>query len=120
MSLIHLLAEYPSVQSKVQNEIDDMIGQRDPHVTDRNNCPYTEALIIEALRFIAHAPLAIPHYTLETCNIRGHTIDKGTTVRFNAFNCFPKCVTLYYATMNAICTVRVFFPRVKTVKVSTY
>ena len=90
MSLIHLLAEYPSVQSRVQNEIDDMIGQRDPHVTDRNNCPYTEAFIIEALRFIAHAPLAIPHYTLETCNIRGHTIDKGTTVRFNAVNYLKK------------------------------
>lgn len=78
--MIHLLAEYPTIQKKIQDEIDEVIGDREAHVTDRRSCPLTEAFILETLRYIAHTPLAIPHYTSETCTIRGHTIGKGTTV----------------------------------------
>ena len=80
MSLIHLLAEYPNIQSRVQTEIDDVIGQRDPRVTDRNECPFTEAVILETLRYTTHVPIGLPHYTSESCSIRGYTVDKGTTV----------------------------------------
>lgn len=82
MSVIYLLAEYPTIQKKIQDEIDDVIGEREAHVTDRHSCPLTEAFLLETLRYIAHTPLAIPHYTSETCTIRGHTIEKGTTVIF--------------------------------------
>eukprot|EP00105_Crassostrea_gigas_P026902 XP_011448029.2 PREDICTED: vitamin D 25-hydroxylase [Crassostrea gigas] len=82
-SVIHLLAEYPTIQKKIQDEIDEVIGNREAHVTDRRSCPLTEAFILETLRYIAHTPLAIPHYTSETCTIRGHTIGKGTTILTN-------------------------------------
>lgn len=82
MSVIYLLAEFPIIQKKIQDEIDDVIGEREAHVTDRHSCPLTEAFLLETLRYIAHTPLAIPHYASETCSIRGHTIEQGTTVIF--------------------------------------
>jgi cytochrome P450 len=79
MSLIHLLAEHPQIQSRMQREIDDVIGERDARIKDSNN----EAVILETLRYISHAPLAIPHYTSEDCTISGHAVSKGTTVSKN-------------------------------------
>ncbi|XP_062614296.1 cytochrome P450 2D28-like [Saccostrea cucullata] len=83
MSLINLLVDYPEIQNKVQNEIDDVIGKRDAHIDDRPSCPFTEAVILETLRYISHAPLAIPHYTLEDCTIRGRLVKKGTRILTN-------------------------------------
>jgi cytochrome P450 len=83
MSLIHLLAEHPQIQNRIQREIDDIIGEREAHIKDRNNCPFTEAVILETLRYISHAPLAIPHYTSEDCTISGRAVSKGTTVSRN-------------------------------------
>ncbi|XP_065941714.1 cytochrome P450 2D10 isoform X2 [Magallana gigas] len=83
MSLIYLLAEYQTIQKKIQHEIDDVVGEREAHVTDRHSCPLTEAFLLETLRYIAHAPLSLPHYASETCSIRGHTIEKGTTILTN-------------------------------------
>ncbi|XP_048780297.2 cytochrome P450 2C31-like [Ostrea edulis] len=83
MSLILLLVEHPKIQTKIQSEIDDVIGEREAHIKDRNSCPFTEAVILETLRYISHAPLAIPHYTSEDCNIRGRMVGKGTTIITN-------------------------------------
>lgn len=83
MSGIHLLAEYPTIQKKIQDEIDNVIGDREAHVTDRHFCPLTEAFLLETLRYITHTSLAIPHYTSETCTIRGHKIGRGTTILTN-------------------------------------
>ncbi|XP_055998071.1 cytochrome P450 2C31-like isoform X1 [Ostrea edulis] len=83
MSLILLLAKHPKIQTKIQSEIDDVIGEREAHIKDRNSCPLTEAVILETLRYISHAPLAIPHYTSEDCIISGRTVGKGTTIITN-------------------------------------
>ncbi|XP_061182630.1 cytochrome P450 1A2-like [Saccostrea echinata] len=83
MSLIHLLVDYPEIQNKIQNEIDDIIGEREAHINDRSSCPFTEAVILETLRYISHVPLSILHYTLEDCTIRGHLVPKGTRILTN-------------------------------------
>jgi cytochrome P450 len=83
MSLIHLLADHPHIQSRIQREIDYIIGEREAHIKDRNNCPFTEAVILETLRYTSHSPLAVPHYTSEDCSISGHLVRKGTRVSTN-------------------------------------
>jgi cytochrome P450 family 2 subfamily U polypeptide 1 len=82
MSLIHLLAEHPQIQSRIQSEIDEAIGERDAQIKDRNNCPFTEAVVLETLRYISHLPLAVPHCTSEECTISGRAVLRGTTVRY--------------------------------------
>nr|XP_006811120.1 PREDICTED: cytochrome P450 1A5-like [Saccoglossus kowalevskii] len=58
------LTYYPDVQSKVQREIDDVIGDgRLPLLSDKGKLPYCEAVIYEVMRIRTVVPLAIPHTT---------------------------------------------------------
>ena len=48
----------PAVQAKAQQEIDTVVGtQRLPTIADRENLPYTEALVKEVLRWNPVTPL---------------------------------------------------------------
>jgi len=56
------MVHYPDIQAKVQNELDTVIGTgRLPRLKDRENLPYTGAVIAEALRMSSHIPLGLPH-----------------------------------------------------------
>ena len=83
MSLLHLLAENPEIQRKMQEEIDDVIGEREVNIEDRGSCPFTEAVLLETLRLISHLPLGAPHLTADNCTIRGKMVKEGTIVRLN-------------------------------------
>ncbi|XP_050000666.1 cytochrome P450 2C29 isoform X19 [Alexandromys fortis] len=64
-----LLLKYPHVAAKVQEEIDHVIGrQRSPCLQDRNQMPYTDAVIHEIQRFIDIAPNSLPHEV--TCDVK--------------------------------------------------
>ena len=90
MSLLHLLAENPEIQRKMQEEIDDVIGEREVNIEDRGSCPFTEAVLLETLRLISHLPLGAPHLTADNCTIRGKMVKEGTIVRLN-FSFPPTC-----------------------------
>ncbi|XP_047656599.1 cytochrome P450 2K1-like, partial [Tachysurus fulvidraco] len=62
-----LMAKYPKIQDHVQEEIDRVIGDRQPVVEDRRNLPYTDAVIHETQRLANIVPMSIPHAT--TCDI---------------------------------------------------
>ena len=65
----------PDIQTSIQQEIDDVIGpDRFPTFDDRPNMPYTDATILELLRYISHLPLSVPHKTIEDSRINGHQI----------------------------------------------
>lgn len=81
MSLLHLLAENPEIHRKMQEEIDDFIGEREVNIEDRGSCPFTEAVLLETLRLISHLPLGAPHLTADNCTIRGKMVKEGTIVR---------------------------------------
>ncbi|KAJ8281077.1 hypothetical protein GJAV_G00063240 [Gymnothorax javanicus] len=75
------MSMYPDIQEKVQAEINSVVGSdRVPSLTDKANCPFTEATIMEVLRMTAVVPLAIPHMASETTEFRGYTIPKGTVI----------------------------------------
>jgi cytochrome P450 len=76
-----ILLNNPDVQDTLQAEIDGVIGrERAPCLQDRHQMPYTEAAILELLRYITVAPLLLPHVCSEDTVFKGYFIPKGCMV----------------------------------------
>ncbi|XP_072325328.1 cytochrome P450 2D20-like isoform X2 [Scyliorhinus torazame] len=72
---------HPDVQSKVHEEIDSVVGkERKPTLEDREEMPYTNAVIHETQRLGNIVPISLPHQTYRDTEIMGYTIPKGTTI----------------------------------------
>jgi cytochrome P450 len=70
---------YPEVQQKAQAEIDRAVGlDRLPTLSDRENLPYVNALVKEALRWHPVAPMGLPHASSQDDTIEGYAIQKGS------------------------------------------
>ncbi|XP_036604637.1 cytochrome P450 2K1-like [Trichosurus vulpecula] len=76
-----LMMKYPEVQRRVQAEINKVISfRRDPHVQDRKNMPYTEAVIHEIQRFANIVPMGVSRSVSADIKFQGYVIPKGTEV----------------------------------------
>ncbi|XP_069500381.1 cytochrome P450 2C20-like isoform X2 [Ambystoma mexicanum] len=76
-----VMAKYPDVQEKVQQEIDHVVGpKRMPGIEDRVKMPYTNAVILEIQRFVDIVPMALPHSMTRDTEFHGYIIPKGTVV----------------------------------------
>ncbi|XP_049613558.1 cytochrome P450 2K1 isoform X1 [Syngnathus scovelli] len=75
-----LMAKYPHVQEKVQDELRQVIGGRQVQLEDRKNLPFTNAVIHETQRLGDIIPMSIPHRTSRDVTFRGYFIKKGTIV----------------------------------------
>uniref|UniRef100_A0A7N6C419 Cytochrome P450, family 2, subfamily P, polypeptide 6 n=1 Tax=Anabas testudineus TaxID=64144 RepID=A0A7N6C419_ANATE len=72
---------YPHIQERVQAEIDAVIGSsRQPSVTDRENMPYTDAVIHEIQRMGDIVPLNLFRTAKKDTIIDKYTIPKGTMI----------------------------------------
>ncbi|XP_052016268.1 cytochrome P450 2D9-like isoform X2 [Apodemus sylvaticus] len=76
-----LMILHPDVQRKVQQEIDQVIGQvRHPEMADQVHMPYTNAVIHEVQRFGDIASLNLPRITSRDIEVQNFLIPKGTTL----------------------------------------
>ncbi|XP_052016279.1 cytochrome P450 2D3 isoform X2 [Apodemus sylvaticus] len=76
-----LMILHPDVQLRVQQEIDEVIGQvRRPEMADQAHMPYTNAVIHEVQRFADIVPMNLPHKTSHDIEVQGFLIPKGTTL----------------------------------------
>lgn len=80
-TFFYAMVNFPSVQRKAQEEIDQIIGNdRLPGFDDRPSLPYVEALYREVLRWHPVFPAGVPHYSTEADYYKGYYIPKGTMV----------------------------------------
>ncbi|XP_027733906.1 cytochrome P450 2H1-like [Empidonax traillii] len=78
---ILILHKYPEIVEKMQKEIDSVIGRdRSPRMADRNQMPYTEAVIHEIQRYIDFLPLNVPHSVIRDTKFRDYFIAKDTMI----------------------------------------
>ncbi|NXY51244.1 CP2C1 protein, partial [Ceuthmochares aereus] len=76
-----ILAKYPHIQAKVQEEIDAVVGtSRAPSTEDKLRMPYTNAVIHEMQRFRKSRTENFPRMTTQDVMFRGYTIPKDTAV----------------------------------------
>jgi cytochrome P450 len=76
-----LLANRPDVQRRVQAEIDSVIGRdRLPCYEDRTRLPFTEATMLEIMRYKPLLPHSIPHATQQDTSLLGFFIPAGTWI----------------------------------------
>nr|XP_060627551.1 cytochrome P450 2J2-like [Anolis sagrei ordinatus] len=75
------MAVYLEIQAKVQEEIDSVIGQSHiPSVADRDNMPYTNAVIHEIQRRSSIVVVNAPRLTTNDTKVAGFHLPKGTIV----------------------------------------
>ncbi|CAH1773462.1 unnamed protein product [Owenia fusiformis] len=79
-SMLAYLVVHPEIQQTIQQEIDSVLGNRCPSIKDRSSMPYTDAFLLESLRYMSHLPIGIPHAAIRDVTIKGHFIPKGTQV----------------------------------------
>ncbi|GFY75841.1 cytochrome P450 18a1 [Trichonephila inaurata madagascariensis] len=79
--LLLVSAAYPQVQKRIQAEIDEIIGpDRFPTWQDRIRMPFTEAAIVELMRWRTIVPLNIMRYTLQDTELNGYFIPKHSRI----------------------------------------
>ncbi|XP_062887151.1 cytochrome P450 2J2-like [Mobula hypostoma] len=72
---------HPDVQSRVHEEIDRVIGKgRRPRLEDREEMPFTNAVIHETQRLGNIVPISLPHEAYRDTTVMGYTIPKGTMI----------------------------------------
>ncbi|XP_076873285.1 cytochrome P450 2J4-like isoform X1 [Brachyhypopomus gauderio] len=75
------MIKYPEIQAKVQEEIDRVVGSsRQPSMSDKENLPYTNAVIHEIQRMANIIPLNLARAATEDTQIEEYCIPKGTVV----------------------------------------
>ncbi|XP_036593067.1 cytochrome P450 2C23-like [Trichosurus vulpecula] len=76
-----LFLKHPEVQAKTHEEIDRVIGRnRVPSIMDRQNMPYTDAVVHEVQRFINLTPASLPHAVTQDIQFQKYVLPKGTTI----------------------------------------
>ncbi|XP_012055452.1 PREDICTED: cytochrome P450 306a1 [Atta cephalotes] len=74
------MAAYPDEQKKIQDEMDELLGQKVPTLEDRLILIRLEAAIAETQRLRSVTPVGIPHGTTEDTQIGDYDIPKGTMI----------------------------------------
>lgn len=81
-----LLANHPNVQTRLQHEVDSVVGaDRLPALTDESSMPYTQAVILETMRRHTMVPRSLFRATLCDTRIAGDLFIPAKTMVSNAY-----------------------------------
>jgi cytochrome P450 family 2 subfamily K len=74
------LIRYQDWQKRLQDDIDDVIGQAQPKMEHRDKLPRVEAFILEVQRLGNLITLNVPHTSTEDFTYNGYIFPKGAIV----------------------------------------
>ncbi|XP_071103834.1 cytochrome P450 3A6-like isoform X2 [Haliotis cracherodii] len=80
----YALATNPTVQDRVYEEIDRVLGDEEPNYENIINMRYMEQVFNESLRMFPIVPI-MTREAMETVTIKGYQIDKGTAVAVSVY-----------------------------------
>ncbi|XP_035827557.1 cytochrome P450 2D10 isoform X2 [Aplysia californica] len=78
LNMVLTLTHHPEVAQRIQEEIESVLGDRIPRVEDRLSMHYTEAVILENLRYVSQLALSSLRSAREDIHIDDQVIPKGT------------------------------------------
>jgi cytochrome P450 len=82
-----LMARFPQVQTKLQEELHAVVGpNRLSNLDDLGSLPFCDAVIKEVMRFRTINPITLPAYIRQELKLQGYTIPKGTNVFQNVYH----------------------------------
>ncbi|KAL1745670.1 cytochrome P450 [Schizophyllum fasciatum] len=85
-NLILLLAAHPDVQTRLQAEIDGVVGAgRLPEHKDSEHMPFLRAVLQEAHRFRTVAPISLPHRATKDLHYKEYLVPEGATLLGNLY-----------------------------------
>ena len=79
------IAYIPRIQRKVQEELHKVVGDRAPRVSDRENCHYIQATIMEVLRNLFTSITEAPRKALKDTTLGRYDIPAGTILLPNTW-----------------------------------
>ncbi|KAJ8042286.1 Cytochrome P450 2U1 [Holothuria leucospilota] len=82
-SIIVYLINNPHVQERIQQELDNELGDKPPTWADRQRLPYTQAAIAESMRHANNIFLGVPHVSSRPVTVEGYRIPAGSTFMAN-------------------------------------
>lgn len=92
-SFLALCVVKPDLQTRLQTEIYEQIGERLPTLSDRSKLPFVEAAILELFRYVSHVPIAVPHKTTREIDLGGFRLQRGIPVSTNTYiSFFRRCI----------------------------
>nr|QSD59123.1 CYP3682A1 [Diaphanosoma celebensis]QST15079.1 CYP370C10 protein [Diaphanosoma celebensis] len=80
-----LMAAHPQIQRRVQQEIDSVVDGSGPLLEHRRRLPYTEAVLMETLRFGSVLPMTLRHRVTEDTYFRGYLFPEGSILFGNLY-----------------------------------
>ncbi|XP_071943812.1 cytochrome P450 1A1-like [Antedon mediterranea] len=81
--LLLYMAAFPEVQSKIQKQMDEVLGDTKPTIMDEKKLPLLCATVYETLRYSSLSLLGVPHSATQDTTIGGYYIPKDTQVMAN-------------------------------------
>ncbi|KAL2635006.1 hypothetical protein R1flu_006485 [Riccia fluitans] len=79
------LALRPDILKKIQQEMDEVVGNRPFRLTDVEQLPYFQAFIKECLRLHRTLTILVPHMSMEDTKLAGYDIPKGSSIWINVW-----------------------------------
>ena len=78
---IRYLAKNPEIQKKAQEELEYVVGSgAQVRMSDRQNLPYVQALIMDLIRLSDIHPIGVMHSPSQDTKINDYTVPKGTFI----------------------------------------
>lgn len=86
-NFLALLLNRKDVEKKILEEVEKVVGfSRLPSLKDKEDMPYSEACILEILRYTSVVPFAVPHECDRDMELDGYKIKKGSQVWVNLWD----------------------------------